>query len=245
MRPLFHYTSCEKLELISRNKQLRFTHIRDLNDVDEWIVGARFFCEQARAINTDRMNGLAEGFELIIEGERPLPWFVASFSLQPEIRSQWERYADNHKGVCIAFDPNRLVSNGVSMLEVHYGQKNWASLLKTLLDDIEKLPTDDSHTIAIGAVCHFAAQCKADKWSTEEEVRLFGFVPDPDFSTDPILRRRIESMQGSDESGRKFTLLPIELEAITNVTVGESGDVRSVKRILGESGFSHVEVRKG
>lgn len=216
-----------------------------LNDANEWVGGLDFFLRHAETRNNDRLNQLAEGLELFVKGGQPLPWFVACFSKRPNICSQWERYADNHRGVCLEFNSTGLVSDLMWMLEVRYGVECWIPAVNELLDNIENLPADDDFTVAIGRVCHLAVQCKTQGWSLEEEIRLFGIVPDPIlFEGNSELRQRVESWQRTDNRGRNYALLPFESHAITSITVGKSGDKHAVKDILNEFDFSHVAIRE-
>jgi len=109
-RPLFHYTTQTGLLGIIKDKCIRATHIRYLNDAAEHV----YALELAKGLMKDaldegkieseahrRMNSLLNAF-----AEAHV--FVASFSKKGDLLSQWRGYCPEGSGVSLGFDMSTL-----------------------------------------------------------------------------------------------------------------------------------------
>ncbi len=112
---LYHYTSLEALVSIVHSKRLRASDIRYLNDTSEAsqltkdvisILRARALSEQDQEVISLIIDTL--------EQNRVLSLFVASFSEDGDLLSQWRAYSPPSLGVSIGFSRESLSEQWVA-----------------------------------------------------------------------------------------------------------------------------------
>ncbi len=127
---LYHYTSIEALYGILKNQEIWACSSTAVNDKKE----SRYFVEElSKALKRDligetldRCTSFFEELERRLETEMP---YIMCFSGEADDASQWERYADSAKGVCISFDTANLLrswnlsTNKLNPTKVVYGCK--------------------------------------------------------------------------------------------------------------------------
>ena len=109
---IFHYADAAGLKGILETNSLWLTDRVHLNDPTEISFGMRFatdWCEQ-QAMSDDRVARLffrtfGAGLPRLLD---QLGGYVGAFSLEPEVLSQWCRYADDGRGFCIEFAAGAL-----------------------------------------------------------------------------------------------------------------------------------------
>jgi len=106
---VFHYTSIDSLHKILTNKELALNNTRTMNDAKE----VRSFIENLeRAVSDDlppeHLQESAAFFASLYDQLDQAYPFASCFSSLEDDASLWERYADNARGVCLAFNTEAL-----------------------------------------------------------------------------------------------------------------------------------------
>lgn len=107
---LYHYTSIAKLYSILKDKEFWFGDTETMNDKKE----IKNFIELLQKallddISADKVSQCEEFFKRVfnrINSEYP---YAMCFSELDDDAAQWERYADNAKGVCIVFNTKNIM----------------------------------------------------------------------------------------------------------------------------------------
>ena len=104
---IYHYTSIGGLESILRNKTLRFTNIKYMNDKDEVIAGLDSIAKDCRASEETRKQLRSAITNLGMQ------IFVCCFSLKEDSLPMWNYYTKevNSQGYNIEFDDKKLVES--------------------------------------------------------------------------------------------------------------------------------------
>ena len=140
---IFHYTSIGGLEGILRNKTLRFTNIKYMNDKDETIAGLDSLSKICNVSENER-EALISAFK-----NHGLQTFVCCFSLEEDSLPMWNYYTKeiNNQGYNIEFDDKMLVESILKtnpILDgcefafgiVDYSRDNESEYSKTIKDEI-------------------------------------------------------------------------------------------------------------
>lgn len=111
---LFHYCSASTLQAIATNRTMRFSDINMLNDASEVRWAYSVFEEAATRIIKrvgldDACPVIALPFidevdKILSPAQVMAHPFIACFSLEPDILSQWRAYADDGRGFAIGFN---------------------------------------------------------------------------------------------------------------------------------------------
>lgn len=107
---LYHYTSIATLYNILRSKQFWLGNMATMNDSKE----VKYFIELLRNelcdnVSVDKLEQCNEFFAKVFERiERKYPYAMC-FSKLEDDAAQWERYADDAKGVCIVFNTKNIM----------------------------------------------------------------------------------------------------------------------------------------
>jgi len=128
---LYHYCSASTFQAIATNRTMRFSDINMLNDESEVRWGYSVFEEAAtriirRAGVSDACPVITEDFieeidKIISPAQLVAHPFIACFSLEPDILSQWRAYADDGRGFAVGFNGALLAQNlPVTLLKVLY-----------------------------------------------------------------------------------------------------------------------------
>lgn len=107
---IYHYTSMATLHSILKNKEFWFGNTATMNDKKE----VKHFIELLQSelcknLSADKLNQCNEFFEKVFErikGEYP---YAMCFTKLDDDAAQWERYADDARGVCIIFNTKNIM----------------------------------------------------------------------------------------------------------------------------------------
>lgn len=119
---LYHYTDFQAADGILRSAQLRVNNVLNMNDSAEM----RHFMTRLSSAITGRLRG--EGFAAQAdqlqnlfsqELRKEYSAFAACFSLRRDDAAQWERYGNQGRGVCIAFQGELLRRMAAGPLSLH------------------------------------------------------------------------------------------------------------------------------
>lgn len=177
---LYHYTSISSLYGILKNRELWLGNTATMNDKSEVIDFIQKLHNALRnSIDEDKKEECEMFFLKIYERLKTEYPFAACFSQLEDNAAQWERYADNAKGVCIVFNTKLLMSLFYYQLtpfnEVYYEyditKHRHFEILKEyfntgILNGFDKENSLIDNVLACGYV-H-----KHKSFSTEYEVRL-------------------------------------------------------------------------
>ena len=106
---LFHYTKTSSLLGILDSQELYFSRLRNLNDASE----GRAVLD---IINALEPTGIAKNLIQFVKNnyssieKKARSSYSFSFTTEEDDASQWDRYADHGKGVCIEFSSDQLES---------------------------------------------------------------------------------------------------------------------------------------
>lgn len=107
---LYHYTSIDVLYSILKNKQLWLGNTATMNDSKE----NKYFIELLRDKLCDnlcgnKLNRCNEFFKKVFDRIKDEYPYAMCFSRLDDDAAQWERYADDAKGVCIIFNTKNVM----------------------------------------------------------------------------------------------------------------------------------------
>ena len=182
---LYHYTDYLAFHGILKDRELRVNNVRNMNDAAEM----QLF-----------MNGIFRAVERELEEERAdeklgklrklanelnkkyfdYAAYAACFSTYRDDASQWERYANRGKGVCLGIDRNvleRMTGGAITLQKVYYQDDvDTHPLVKKLYDLTmsEEIITEDNPALkaALADCWRNSASFKHPSFSSEHEVRL-------------------------------------------------------------------------
>lgn len=179
---LYHYTDYFALDGILKNAELRVNNVLNMNDAAEM----RFFMQSL--MSTVRNRFIEEGdekrayltrslFEAELVNEFVYSSYAACFSAYRDDASQWERYGNGGRGVCIGFDKaslRRMASGPVSLKKVYY-KSNVANhaLVDVFYDLIKTDDTgDEKLRHAFDEAWISSVAYKHPSFANEHEIRL-------------------------------------------------------------------------
>lgn len=105
---LYHYTSIPALKSILEKGEFWLSNLSNTNDKTELVFAIDLFKQNIEPhIFEERKDNLNNFFSMLKNKMYPLPFFM-SFTTLPDDAAQWERYADNARGVNIKFSSENL-----------------------------------------------------------------------------------------------------------------------------------------
>lgn len=151
--PLFHYTDCNGLLGIVRERQVWATHYAHVNDAEEVVAGERIVdgvAERmlAKTVRNTPARWLLENFVKLhkFDGQcltKITGVYVASFSDQGNQLSQWREYAAGGTGYSIGFRDFRLPNDdsvdadlALLLMKCEYDHENFAQTIEQALSDV-------------------------------------------------------------------------------------------------------------
>lgn len=144
---LYHFVNRQYGLENLRKRRLKIARWNDLNDPFE-LAGANFADESLRR----EMRRIKEAMHNEIG--------MLCFSKNWKNPVQWSHYAENHRGMCLAFDVNDDV-----LQQVSYVDKRLKCLYSEILDSYDKEMHDN--------IIHVMMTTKYIDWKYEEEWRVF------------------------------------------------------------------------
>lgn len=146
---LYHYTSMEVLEKITRNGEIWASDIEFLNDSEEYVNAKAFIKDelQRRVADNEKLRSIVHSQvgQMYHELDHR-DVYVAALSAEGDSLPQWRGYCPNGQGVAIGFLPWALKSG---KLDLNDKEKNGIDvrLLKCVYSSKEKVKLLDAHLI--------------------------------------------------------------------------------------------------
>ena len=177
---IYHYCTPGTFLSILKSKKIRFSDIFGMNDHQEFHWGYRKFlnlCENMREHLGNEFIG--EIRNLFIESSTTMKPFVASFSKNGDVLSQWRAYAKDGTGFSLGFDARKLKNlSKIRILEVLYDEEAQDAEIKEFLIGVHGLwlrensfkDTDVFLYIMLSFINTIAYKNPA--FAEEEEIRL-------------------------------------------------------------------------
>ncbi|MRN43490.1 DUF2971 domain-containing protein [Brucella sp. 09RB8918] len=200
---LFHYCSAETLMAICSSKSIRMSDINMMNDYNESQYGYGVFEEAANQILGDAKVASVfpdfneDFFDQVDQQISPLQIHIhpviASLSKNPDVLSQWYRYADGGRGFSLGLDVSLLEKMPVTILEVEYDRSVQIKETREALTGIFMR----NKTEKLGYGSEFRQECillgamllsfKSSAFAEEQEVRLLHLLDVADHNESPRL----------------------------------------------------------
>lgn len=208
---LYHYTSFASLYGIMKNKEVWYGNTATMNDKSE-VIG--FINRINKALEEELSSEYQEKRETFftkmcdrLTGEYP---FALCFSCLKDNAAQWERYADNARGVCITFNAERFVSlifhNSLGFGNVHYDynikEHEHFKIVKHYLSTNEFIGGFGDEKGLMDNILACGYFHKHESFNTEEEVRSSTFWN----NTPPHSNVEFVSMNGRIKKVLKLSL---------------------------------------
>ena len=182
---LYHYTDYLAFHGILKDRELRVNNVRNMNDAAEMhLFISGIFRAVENKLEKEKARKKLEKFKKL-EEELSKKYFdyaayAACFSTYRDDASQWERYGNRGKGVCLGMDRSVLekMTGGAITLQKVYYQDDVEShpLVKKLYDLAlsEEVFSEDNPTLkaALAECWRNSASFKHPSFSSEHEVRL-------------------------------------------------------------------------
>ena len=176
---IYHYCSLDTFLAIIKNKTLRFTDYRKVNDVTElrhiYLIALDLInsmCGFGR-FETNHSESYIDAFTAYPDGATRE--YICCLSKSNEILSQWRCYADNCKGVCIGFN-KRIVEKSIQdtsirMCDIIYDLDAQQKMIKDKITKISPASSSDPLDI-LSRLRLNGEEYKNDVFREEQEVRL-------------------------------------------------------------------------
>lgn len=112
MRMLYHYTSLNGVIGIVKSRSLWATQVSYLNDASEFLHGLTFAKQIASDIfmEDDYLEAFGWAVRHALESISNHDIYVTSFSVKPDLLSQWRGYCPEGSGICLGFDFEKIRS---------------------------------------------------------------------------------------------------------------------------------------
>ena len=174
---IYHYCSLDGLLGILRYKCVWVSNYRFLNDYQEIDVGIGLIANGFNDIRR-KISSVKKPEEVLDKLKKSLNKtkniFVASFSKDVDLLSQWRAYANNGRGVCIGFDENSLKNLGYPVVDVTYKKSELINAVCELLMKCSKSNNWDNFELKLNLIL---ASYKTKDFREENEKRII-ILPD-------------------------------------------------------------------
>ncbi len=177
---LYHYTSFAALYGIIKNQELWLGNTATMNDKFELINLIESIKKALLEDIDNEYKVKCEGFfDIVFSKIEEKPLFASCFSRLKDDAAQWERYADNAKGVCLEFDSRTLLSlffyKSSRLNEVFYScdprEHDFYQILTYYFDN-GKLPYDFTEESLAENMINTSGVHKHKGFASENEIRL-------------------------------------------------------------------------
>ena len=182
---LYHYTDYLAFNGIVKDRELRVNNVRNMNDAAEMelFMNGIFRAVEQQLEEEQADEKLGKLRELTKELKKKYfdyAAYAACFSTYRDDASQWERYANRGRGVCLGIDRSileRMTGGAITLQKVYYQDDVEAHPLVKKLYDLtmsEQVFTEDNPALkaALADCWRNSASFKHPSFSSEHEVRL-------------------------------------------------------------------------
>jgi len=183
---MYHYCSADAFLQIITSRTIWLTAHHSLNDTMERTWGYLKFKEAFNQLGTVEKVFSDTVLKMVDLSQQHSLLMISSFSLDPDLLSQWRAYADDGRGFAIGFSP-QLMHFPAAYLRVLYDEKEQIAELLGNLKHVYQYERSlgfkcgeefQSHWFHFGlALCAY----KAPGFGEEKEIRLAqiaGLIPD-------------------------------------------------------------------
>ena len=135
-KKLYHYTGFPVLEGIMNKGELWLCNVKSMNDTKEMLHYMDCLEDSVCKKLSDQQKEIAHNlFDDQLKKLKDKPVYASSFSRLKDDAAQWERYASNGEGICIAFNAELLekICKGRAMLQTVYYTMNANNSIHTSL----------------------------------------------------------------------------------------------------------------
>lgn len=182
---LYHYTDYIAFNGIMRDRELRVNNVRNMNDAAEMhLFISGIFRAVENQLEQEKAEKKLDKFKKL-EEELSKKYFdyaayAACFSTYRDDASQWERYANRGKGICLGIDRSILeamTGGAITLQKVYYQDDVESHPLVKKLHDLtlsEEVFSENNPTLkaALAECWRNSASFKHPSFSSEHEVRL-------------------------------------------------------------------------
>lgn len=248
---IYHYTDINGLLGMISTGKIWATHISRLNDSNEYHHGIKVVIDCVRTTMPTTSKPLIE--KLLSEFEK-VETYVASYSTQHDLLSQWRSYSGKKIGYCLGLATNGIATldNSTPLLEaVIYRDNQAQQIISKMLNHVDAyLQNNQFGEVEIGfllgivgtTLANLACTIKHPKFEEENEYRQF-YQPD---TTSLQLEHKFRI--------GKFGLTPyIEVPfkeegrlPLDSITIGPCQDseleVHVIKMLLERHSYANVEI---
>ncbi len=234
---LFHYTDAAGLMGIVKDRSIRGTHHRFLNDHGEIRFGVSIVTDVVKAMSRDLGEQVASQICNWVEHMSTGSFFVSCFSEDNQILSQWREYARKGAGYCLAMSTNSVlnvdlrssvVTDAVNCIygrgDLERAAKEWFAYdMAVYKEDVVERLQDSAFRLALAAKNHHFRE--------EREWRLLTVTTDPS---------KVEHRPGADRIVPYVSLRGIDISEVwigPRVGPDPASAQATVAHVLATNGF--------
>ena len=171
-RILYKYLNIRGAEVMIGNKTLQFTNATKLNDPldthHRLVSNPNVFDPNGRGLTSSKW--WAEKEELDAKNLRDDTW-ICSLSKVNNSAVMWSHYCDNHTGICIGLDMDKVMKCCPPLFSTIYDKPIEIEVKYQVLLEYPNATDSDGF--------FYQWQVKAKEWEHEQEVRLVAVKPHP------------------------------------------------------------------
>jgi hypothetical protein len=214
---LYHYCGAQAFLSIVASGKMRFSDINMMNDGLEVRLGYSRFEEAATALlktakDKTELEGIDIDFfnkvdEVISPKQLYSHSFIACFSKNPDVLSQWRGYGSDGEGMAIGFAPEALKNSPITLLDVLYDPDHQLnemteSLVSIYMKNLKsRTPYDNEFRMDCQLLAVFLASFKHSTFREEQEVRAIHEVSVEITEASLIFQDRGGTSSGEDVPG--------------------------------------------
>lgn len=195
---LYHYTDYIALDGIVNKKELRVNNVLNMNDATEMeLFMTGIFSAVEKRFSPEKDQFIIQQLHLMLNEVRKRYFdfsvYAACFSGYRDDASQWERYADRGKGVCLCFQRSvleKMTGGAITLHRVFYQEDMGSHPLVAQIYGLLSAASGPKDSPALRSAIHEAwrncASFKHPSFLSEHETRLVVMpFEDPDFDVRP------------------------------------------------------------
>ena len=248
---IYHYTDINGLLGMILSGKIWATHISRLNDSSEYHHGIKVVADCVRAAMPASSKQLVE--KILSEFEK-VETYVASYSTEHDLLSQWRSYSGGKVGYCLglAIDGIATLDDSTPLLEaVIYKDSLAQRVISTMLYRVDEyLQANKCGEVEVGfllgmvggTLANLACTIKHPKFEEESEYRQF-YQPD---ATSLQLEIKFRNGRFGLTSYVEVPFIDEGRLPLRSVTIGPCQDaaleMSTVKTLLEEHSYTNVEV---